>query len=287
MKKLFLLITFVSMSYSCSNDESKPEKSIEVINYSEIKLDAINNISKLNEKIDSKIALENEISKYFTMKEQSNSKQVKLTEQTNFKITLAPHYNIKEATFMLSFYQDLANSYDSEIFNLLNLKRKVLNKTSFTSNFKEEVNLLFDIIEKTTSKIYPILYRENTFYSRGTGFWSCMGREGKNISRGIAGGAIAGAIRGAYIGATVGTVTLPGIGSVTGAVGGAVFGATSGAVGGAGGALIWAAVDCSSYIKPQLQKFPEERLELSLEKIKFINSILDVPEKTSLTLILE
>lgn len=39
------------MSYSCSNDESKPGKSIEVINYSEIKLDAINNISKLKGKI--------------------------------------------------------------------------------------------------------------------------------------------------------------------------------------------------------------------------------------------
>ncbi|MCC9072813.1 hypothetical protein LNQ49_14595 [Flavobacterium sp. F-65] len=223
MKKLkftLLIIFLIKLLYSCDNKENFPEKNLsDAINYSEIKLDAIRNISKLEEKINSNVALENEISKYFTIKEQSYSKQVKFTEQLNFKISLAPHYNIKEATFMLAFYQDLANSYDKDIFNLLDSKRKVLNKTSFPSNFKQEVNLLFDIIEETTSKIYPILYKENTLYSKGTGFWSCMGGKGKDIGRGIATGAIGGAIAGAYTGATGGTVALPGIGTITGAVG--------------------------------------------------------------------
>jgi hypothetical protein len=288
MKKLkftLVMILLVKLFYSCDSKDSTFENSeVEKTNYSEIRLDATRNISKIDEKFSSKAAIENEISKYFITKEQSYSKQVKFPEKMEFKITLAPHYDTKEATFMLTFYQDLANCYDSDILNLLDSKRKFLDKTSFAPTFKQEVNLIFDVIQETTAKIYPILYKENTLHSRSTGFWSCMGSQGKNIARGVATGALTGAASGAYTGATGGTVALPGIGTVAGAVGGAVFGATAGAVGGGATAVVWAAFDCSSNLK--LQVFPEERLELGVDKIKFINSILETPEDTSLTFIL-
>lgn len=289
MKKLeftMVIIMLITLFHSCDSRDNTAEKSIiEKTNYSEIRLDATRNISKLDEKLSSQTSIENEISKYFITKEQSHSKQIKFLKQIEFKITLAPHYDAKEAIFMLTFYQDLANCYDKDILNLLDSKRKFIDKTSFTPIFKQEVNLIFDVIEETTAKIYPILYKEDTLHSRSTGFWNCMGSQGKNIARGIATGAIGGAITGAKTGAAGGTLTLPGIGTATGAVGGAVFGATAGAIGGGATAAVWAAIDCSSNLK--LQVFPEERLELDVEKIKFINSILEIPKDTSLTFTLE
>lgn len=222
MKKLkftLIIILIAKLFYSCDSKDSTFENNlVNQTNYSEIKLDARRNISKLDEKFSSQTSIENEIYKYFTTKEESYAKPLKFSEQMEFKITLAPHYNTKEAIFMLAFYQDLANCYDKDILNLLDSKRKVLNKTSFTSNFKQEVNLIFDVIEETTAKVYPLLYKKNTLSSKSTGFWDCMGGQGKNIARGVASGAIGGAAKGAYSGAMGGTVALPGIGTVTGAV---------------------------------------------------------------------
>ncbi|OWU91172.1 MULTISPECIES: hypothetical protein [unclassified Flavobacterium] len=277
---MMLLILFSSCE---EKDSMENDNTLKKVNYSEIKEDASANISILQQKIGNKGAIENDLKKYFKVGEQSLTNPERSSNQTVFKITLAPHYDINEAAFMLDFYQDLANSYDENILNLLDNKRIALKKLSFDSSFKEEVNLIIDVIEETTLKIYPLLYKKSSPYSKTTGFWDCMEGKGKDISRGIATGAITGAVSGAYTGATGGTVAFPGIGTAAGAIGGAVFGAAAGAVGGATTATVWAAVDCWPEAKPLLEKFPEDRLELDQQDIKFINNVLDSYPETKLT----
>lgn len=224
-----------------------------------------------------KLPLKKEISKFFTLKESSEKLNSSTNTSSEFKINLAPHYNVNEANFMLLFYQDLANSYDSDIDDLIKSKRKTLNEKSFSAAFKQEVNLIFDVIDEVSDKVYSITNKttKNTSYSKSNGFWNCMAGQGKNIGRGIAGEALGGAYTGAKAGLIAGSFTVPGLGTATGVIGGAVFGA-------AAGALTWAAADCLSEIK-RIETFPDENLKLAVKETRLINSLLETPKDTLIT----
>ncbi|QSB26877.1 hypothetical protein [Flavobacterium sp. CLA17] len=284
-KSLLALLLFINLFFSCDdNKENSTGNDTEQLDYSEIRLYTKNKIAEIDKIAIDETALKKEISKYFTLKESSEKLNSSTNTSSEFKINLAPHYNVNEANFMLLFYQDLANSYDSDIDDLIKSKRKILNGKSFSNAFKQEANLIFDVIHEVSDKVYSITKKttKNTSYSKSNGFWSCMAGQGKNIGRGIAGGALSGAYTGAKAGLIAGSFTVPGLGTATGVIGGAVFGAAAGAVGGAAGAITWAAADCLSEIK-KIETFPDENLKLAAKDIRLINSLLEVPEDSSIT----
>jgi hypothetical protein len=124
-------ILLVILLYSCDSKDPINENCIlERVNYAAIRKDATININKLDQKTNSRDAIQNDLNKYFSIKSKSFSLNENSSNQTEFKISLPPHYNSKEAYFMLNFYQDLANSYDYDILNLINKKRDALNSSS-------------------------------------------------------------------------------------------------------------------------------------------------------------
>lgn len=244
MKKLFLLITFVSMSYSCSDTDSLKIEQTNIIDYSALNISVDKQINSFHKMAINSNNAGNYL-KYFKTETSALNTGKSIPEETNIKITLAPHYNYKEQKFMLLFYQDLANCYDNKIVDLLNSKRISLNEDNFSADFKNEATFIFNTIEKVTNEIGMLLNKSQTNKTKKeTGFGNCMGQKGKSIGRAVAAGALVGAVGGAIVGAGGGTVALPGIGTTVGAVGGAVFGAVKGAIGGGLVELTWAAVDC-------------------------------------------
>lgn len=277
LKSLLAVLLLISLFYSCDDNTGNDTAQLD---YSEIRLYAKNKIAEIDKKVINETAVKREISKYFSSKESNEKLNSSTSTSSEFKIILAPHYNFNEANFMLHFYQDLANSYDSDIGNLIKSKRKILNEKSFSAAFKQEANLLFDVIDEVSDNVYSTINKtnKNASYSKSNGFWSCMAVQGKNIGRGIAGGALGGT----YTDAKAGSFTVPGLGTATGVIGGAVFGAAAGAVGGAAGALTWAAADCLSEIK-KMETFPDENLKLAVKDIRLINSLLEAPKDASIT----
>lgn len=245
MKKLYLIpILLISISYSCSNNESIKNESANSLDYSALNKSVDNQISTFQDLIvDTNI--EDKYLKYFKTEPLSAAKK-NIPKEETIKIKLAPHYNSEEGQFMLSFYEDLANCYDNKIVELLNSKRILLNHGSFSSDFKNEASFIFNTIEKTTNEIAAILNKSQTNKTgKGAGFGDCVAQKGKSIGRAVATGALVGAVGGALTGAAGGTVALPGIGSAAGAIGGAVFGAAKGAIGGGLVELTWAFIDCA------------------------------------------
>lgn len=251
MKKHSLsMILFIIISFSCTNNEPTKNESANSIDYNILSKSMDRQISTFNTIMTNSNNGENFL-KYFKTQPLTLNSSKNIPREKTIKIKLASHYNKKENKFMLSFYEDLANSYDSQIIELLNSKRILLNNNDFSINFRNEANFLFNTIEKITNEINAVSNKSYTNKTGKTnGFFDCIvTKEGKNIGRGIAIGAIGGAISGAGIGAGGGTVVLPGIGTAAGAIGGAVFGAAKGAIAGGLGALVWSAADCISEIK--------------------------------------
>lgn len=245
MKKILLItILFIGLLYSCSKDESIKNESAKNINYTALSKSVDNQISTFQKLTPSNI--EDQYLKYFKIKPKSPSTNKNIPKETTIKIVLAPHYNNLESQFMLSFYQDMANCYDNKIIELLNSKRILLNAANFSLDFKNEVNFIFNTIEKTTNEIGNILNKSQTNKTgKSAGFGDCFSQKGKTIGRAIVTGVIVGGVGGAITGATVGTVSFPGLGTASGAVAGAVFGAAKGAITGGLGELTWAALDCA------------------------------------------
>lgn len=246
MKKHSLtMILFVIISFSCSNNDSVKHESINSIDYSALNRSIDNQISTLS-MITVNSSNEDKFLQYFKTQPIVANSNKSVSKEKIIKIKLAPHYNKKENNFMLNFYQDLANSYDNKITELLNSKRVLLNKSNFSKNFKNEASFLFNTIEKTANEINYISNKTQTNKTGKTGgFGDCISQKGKGIGRGIVGGMVLGGISGAITGATVGTVSFPGLGTATGAVAGAVFGAAKGAITGGLVELTWAFIDCS------------------------------------------
>lgn len=238
-----LLLIFIS--YSCSTNDMIKNESTNDIDYSGLNKSVDNQISGLSKLIKNANS-EDQYLKYFkTRPIEINNKKI-IPKEKFVKIKLAPHYNKKENEFMLSFYEDLANSYDSQIINLLNAKRALINKSKFSKNFKNETNFIFNTIEKTNNKIVTILDESQSSKTNKTsGFVDCVAKDGKNFGRNIATGALVGAAGGAILGAGGGTIVLPGVGTAAGAVGGAVYGAAKGAVSAGLITLTWAFIDCA------------------------------------------
>lgn len=291
------MILFVIISFSCSNNDSVKHESINSIDYSALNRSIDNQISTLS-MITVNSSNEDKFLQYFKTQPIVANSNKSVSKEKIIKIKLAPHYNKKENDFMINFYQDLANSYDNQIIEILNSKRVLLNKSNFSTNFKNEANFILNTVEKTVNKIVNILNNpQPNKTGKSADFGDCMAKQGKNIGRSIATGALVGAVSGAIIGASGGTIVLPGIGSAAGAIGGAVFGAARGAVGGGLTTLTWAFIDCVTerktleatyfyaddfYIDIILPNTPDE-LNFNISENYFdelTNSILFVPQET-------
>jgi len=243
---------------ACTSDNENLNIKTESINYEELNLSLKENLTSLGKMIEFDEELSNEIDafletgddKYFQKRHAKSSIKDKVTYN---KDDLSEIYSDKQKEFLVDFYNELANSEDGNILDIVIDYKNELNNQDFSSEEYNQIEALLIALKQFILVLDGIIetgedaVAKSSFSARGPdcGFWCCMRKKaGKAIGRGMVYGAIGGAIGGAKIGAAGGTVVLPGIGTATGAVGGAVFGAAGGAISGAIGGAIWTAVDC-------------------------------------------
>ncbi|HEY1193160.1 hypothetical protein [Flavobacterium sp.] len=123
MKKHALtIILMIIISFSCSNNESEKDTTTSTIDYSALSKSVDNQVIIFG-KIIADSNNGEKFTKYFKTEPLNLNSSKSAPKEKTIKIKLAPHYNKKENKFMLSFYEDLANSYDNQIIELLNSKK--------------------------------------------------------------------------------------------------------------------------------------------------------------------
>ncbi|WOC40133.1 hypothetical protein [Polaribacter sp. HL-MS24] len=256
LKSIIYVTLMLLMITACTSDNDNLKIESQQIDYESLNLSLKENIISFNNMLEYDESLSKEVDefietgddKYFQRKYSKSS-----TEEIVYTVNeLSDIYSDKQKEFLVNFYNELANSKDGYILDIVTSHKDLLTQQNFNSEEYEQIHSLLIASEQSILVLDGIIEiddaeKKSSFSSRGQGdgFWDCMRiNAGKAIGRGIVTGAIGGAISGAYYGATGGTVVLPGVGTATGAVGGAVFGAAGGATVGAIWGAIWTAVDC-------------------------------------------
>ena len=298
MKKMFFVIVMMIVAFvvntSCSNDALKTENEVKNVDYSSLKLNTQKTISLISARFDDETKLRNMVTRYVGVRKVDLSRKKVYDNGFTLPVSLPIHYSDKERSFMLSFYNELANCYDDKILDLISKKRLEINSKNFSDDFKNEVDFLFYTFEGVAKEVFKVRneiggtsLQSKPKPTTGSGFKECMGRQGRDVGRAIVIWVIGGGVVGFKAGAAGGTVVLPGIGTITGAIGGAVFGATSGAIGSVASTLVVAAIDCIMYPKAYEEKyltnefFKDEMPELSFseEEIELFNIVLNSSEE--------
>ena len=266
MKKMFFVIVMMIVAFvvntSCSNDALKTENEVKNVDYTSLKLNTQKKISLISARFDDETKLRNMVTRYVGVRKVDLSRKKVYDNGFTLPVSLPIHYSDKERSFMLSFYNELANCYDDKILDLISKKRLEINSKNFSDDFKNEVDFLFYTFEGVAKEVFKVRneiggtsLQSKPKPTTGSGFKECMGRQGRDVGRAIVIGVIGGGVVGFKAGAAGGTVVLPGIGTITGAIGGAVFGATSGAIGSVASTLVVAAIDCIMYPKAYEEKY--------------------------------
>lgn len=275
LKSIIYLSLLLLMISSCTSDNDNLKTESQQIDYEKLSLGLKENVVSFSKMIEYDESLSNDVNEFIETGDESiflkkNYKFKQLKKKSEDKILynkedLSDVYSEKQKEFLVSFYNDLSNSENGYILDIVLSYKKSLNKQNFNLEEYHQINTILISSEQSILVLDGVIAEDenseekSSFSSKNSdcGFWCCMRKNaGRAIGRGIAQGAIIGGISGAFYGATGGTIVLPGIGTATGAVGGAVFGAAAGAVSGAVGNAIWQAVDCGG--GGALKQFLEE-----------------------------
>ena len=242
---------------ACTSENDNLKNESQQIDYQNLNSGLKESIISFNKMVEYDKPLEQEINQYLESGDDSYFQKVASKKSIKESIVytkedLSDVYTDKQKEFLVKFYNELSNSEDGFILDVVLNYKDLLNSQNFSSEEYNQIYTLLIASEQSILVLDGIIDDVNTelkssFSSKnsGGGFWDCMRQKaGRAIGEGLAQGAIVGAISGGYYGATGGTVVLPGIGTATGAVGGAVFGAAGGAVIGALGGAFWTARNC-------------------------------------------
>jgi hypothetical protein len=261
LKSTIYVILMLLMITACTSENDSLKIESQQIDYEKLNLGLKENIISFSKMIEYDESLSKDIDKFLEigdetifLRKQSTLEKSSTEEKITYnKEDLSEVYSENQKEFLVSFYNELANSEDGFILDIVINYKNSLNDQNFSS---EEYNQIYTQLITSEQSILVLdgITKEDMNYERkssfssksyGDGFWACMRKKaGRAIGEGLAQGAIVGAISGAYYGVTGSSVVLPGIGTATGAVGGAVFGAASGAVVGAVGGALWTARGC-------------------------------------------
>ncbi|MBP4138903.1 hypothetical protein [Flavobacterium geliluteum] len=300
MKKSLCLFV-LSIFLSCSKEINENKNVDGNLDFSLMDKNIKQRVDEFDGKFSNEEEVKSFVDKYVVVVGSSKLYNKNFESNPEIKIPNNPFYNNIENAFLLTFYNELANSDNYMILELIKNKKQELDLSNFSSGFKYQTNFVLSSVEKTVNKLFSFYSIENSYSNKTlktgdyTDYLKCIGRYGKDIGRAIVTGVVVGGIAGVKVGLAGGTVALPGVGTITGGVGGAVFGAASGAVGGAATTIIWAAVDCMHHLT--ITKFEEvlyvkedffvdemPGLKLSKEDIELFNQMLNVPQESELIL---
>ncbi len=169
-----------------------------------------------------------------------------ISVKTHFsKNDLSDSFSENQKTFLISFYNDLANP-DRSLNEIILHYNSLLISSDLSKNEKGQILVQLTIAESTLKVIDQLLmnfeFSDPNDGNACDAYQNCINENlGRNVSQGMVWGAVTGGIAGA----AGGTVVLPGIGTTTGAVGGTVFGAAQGATVGALGGAVWTSLNCT------------------------------------------
>lgn len=255
------LISLMITACTSENDNLKIESS--QIDYEELNLGLKENIISFSKMIEYDESLSDDVDKFIEsgdetifLRKQSTLEKSSTEEKTTYnKEDLSDVYSENQKGFLVNFYNELANSEDGYILDIVLSHKNLLKNQNFNTEEYNQINSILLVSEQSILVLDGVIkedanYQQKSSFSSktsGDGFWDCMRKKaGRAIGEGLAQGAIVGAASGGFYGATGGSVVLLGIGTATGAVGGAVFGAAGGAVVGAVGGAFWTARSCGS-----------------------------------------
>jgi hypothetical protein len=264
MKKLKPIIygtLLLIMITACTSDNDSLISEPQQIDYEKLNLGLKENIISFNKMIEFDKSLSDEINEFLETEDESvfmKNDYIFSKKSTEEKVLykkedLSLIYTERQKEFLINFYNELANSEDGYILDIVLSHKELLKNQNFSTEEYYQISSILLASEQSILVLDGITqedinYEEKSSFSSKSsddGFWACMRQKaGRAIGEGIAQGAILGAITGGYYGATGGTVVLPFIATATGAVGGAVLGAAGGAVLGALGGGFWAARSC-------------------------------------------
>ncbi len=251
IKNIGILLFFIAFT-SCNKTDSDSGLAELNINYDSLKAEVFS-INSVSQMVDENETFANEMNNIFSTKETSEYYAKKPANKgvVYVESDLSDVYSNAQKTFLASFYNELGNSKDGYILDIVSKYKDVLNTSGLSVDEYEQTLIVLlsaeqviNIFDQALNQVYS---SKNSYFSKEfsrNGFGDCMAEAGTNIGRGIAAGALTGAVRGGLAGAAGGTVAFPGLGTATGAVGGAVFGAAAGALYGGVTAAAWSAVDC-------------------------------------------
>jgi len=263
LKSTIYVILMLLMITACTSENDSLKIESQQIDYEKLNLGLKENIISFSKMIEYDESLSKDIDKFLEtgdetifLRKQSTLEKSSTEEKITYnKEDLSEVYSENQKEFLVSFYNELANSEDGFILDIVINYKNSLNNQNFSS---EEYNQIYTQLIASEQSILVLdgivedgtdTALKSSFSYRGPDcdFWCCMRKKaGKAIGRGMVAGALRGAVRGGIAGAAGGTVALPGVGTVTGAVGGAVFGAAAGAIAGAGWGILWTAADCGA-----------------------------------------
>lgn len=278
LKPIIYLSLLLLMISSCTSDNDNLKTEPQQIDYEKLNLSLKENLISFNKMVEYDESLSNDIDEFI----ETGNESIFYNKDNKYKLSrkgsedkvlykkedLSSIYSENQKEFLVSFYNELANSEDGYILDIVVNYKELLSQKSFSSEEYNQINIILVSSEQSILVLEGIIaedensQQKSSFSSKssGDGFWDCIRKKaGRAIGEGLAQGAIFGAISGAYYGATGGTIVLPGIGSATGAVGGAVFGAAGGAVLGSVGGALWTVRNCGggTAIREFLEKADE------------------------------
>ena len=236
LKQMTVVVFLLGLIFSCTN-ETIEKNDLQKVNYAELNLKMNEYINSYASYYESRETVLETLERFSNNAKKSSQEPIMTiyvdltSEKVEYtKEDLADIYTNAQKTFLLAYFNEVANAKGSDLLDIIAKQKLVLENTPFTAEEYQHILFLLETGEKTITSIEENLFgtsttgKGNNILNRRDCFWNCMAGAGSSISRSMVEGLIAGGIHGGRVGAVTGTFTLPGLGTVAGGVNGAILG---------------------------------------------------------------
>lgn len=250
------------MIAACASDNDSLIGEPQQIDYEKLNLGLKENIISVDKMIEFNKSLSDEFKEFLEIEDESifiKNDYIFSKKSTEEKVLykkedLSLIYPDRQKEFLINFYNELGNSEDGYILDIVLSYKELLKNKNFSTEEYNQIRPILLASEQSILVLYgstpkDINYKKKSWILNGRSeevVWDCMREKaGRAIGEGLVRGAIYGGAAGFYYGVVGGTLVLPFFGTAAGGAGCAIFGAVGGAIFGAHAGVFYALTTCN------------------------------------------
>jgi hypothetical protein len=253
------------MIAACASDNDSLIGEPQQIDYEKLNLGLKENIISVDKMIEFNKSLSDEFKEFLEIEDESifiKNDYIFSKKSTEEKVLykkedLSLVYTDRQKEFLINFYNELGNSEDGYILDIVLTYKELLKNQNFSTEEYNQIRPILLASEQSILVLYgstpkDINYKKKSSFSSKSSekvVRDCIRKKGGiTVGKSIVRGAIFGAAAGFRYGVVGGAIVLPFFGTIAGGAGCAIFGAVGGAIFGAYVGAIYVIAICNGKV---------------------------------------